>query len=65
MQATGNVTEAEKKEAGEDGKSEEKAAEEQKVKSEETAENAGEVKSRKRKILSVILQCLRLDRLLL
>ena len=35
--ATGNVTEAEKKEAGEDGKSEEKAAEEQKVKSEETA----------------------------
>ena len=43
--ATGNVTEAEKKEAGEDGKSEEKAAEEQKVKSEETAENAGEVKT--------------------
>ena len=42
---TGNVTEAEKKEAGEDGKSEEKAAEEQKVKSEETAGNAGEVKA--------------------
>ena len=41
---TGNVTEAEKKEAGEDGKSEEKAAEEQKVKSEEAAGNAGEVK---------------------
>ena len=42
---TGNVTEAEKKEAGEDGKSEEKAAEEQKVKSEEAAGNAGEVKA--------------------
>lgn len=42
---TGNVTEAEKKEAGEDGKSEEKAAEEQKVKSEETAGNAGKVKA--------------------
>ena len=41
---TGNVTEAEKKEAGEDGKSEEKAAEEQKVKSEETAEDAGSEK---------------------
>lgn len=47
--ATGNVTEAEKKEAGEDGKSEEKAAEEQKVKSEETAENAGEVKTQEAK----------------
>ena len=47
--ATGNVTEAEKKEAGEDGKSEEKAAEEQKVKSEETAENAGEVKAQEAK----------------
>ena len=46
---TGNVTEAEKKEAGEDGKSEEKAAEEQKVKSEETAENAGEVKTQEAK----------------
>ena len=42
---TGNVTEAEKKEAGEDGKCEEKAAEEQKVKSKETAGNAGEVKA--------------------
>lgn len=42
---TGNVTEAEKKEAGEDGKSEEKAAEEQKVKSEEAVGNAGEVKA--------------------
>lgn len=47
--ATGNVTEAEKKEAGEDGKSEAKAAEEQKVKSEETAENAGEVKAQEAK----------------
>ena len=47
--ATGNVTEAEKKEAGEDGKSEEKVAEEQKVKSEETAENAGEVKTQEAK----------------
>ena len=47
--ATGNVTEAEKKEAGEDGKSEEKAAEEQKVKSEETVENAGEVKTQEAK----------------
>lgn len=47
--ATGNVTEAEKKEAGEDGKSEEKAEEEQKVKSEETAENAGEVKTQEAK----------------
>ena len=47
--ATGNVTEAEKKEAGEDGKSEAKAAEEQKVKSEETAENAGEVKTQEAK----------------
>ena len=47
--ATGNVTEAEKKEAGEDGKSEEKAAEEQKVKSEETAGNAGEVKAQEAK----------------
>ena len=46
---TGNVTEAEKKEAGEDGKSEEKAAEEQKVKSEETAENAREVKTQEAK----------------
>ena len=46
---TGNVTEAEKKEAGEDGKSEEKVAEEQKVKSEETAENAGEVKTQEAK----------------
>ena len=46
---TGNLTEAEKKEAGEDGKSEEKAAEEQKVKSEETAENAGEVKTQEAK----------------
>ena len=46
---TGNVTEAEKKEAGEDGKSEEKAAEEQKVKSEETAGNAGEVKAQEAK----------------
>ena len=46
---TGNVTEAEKKEAGEDGKSEAKAAEEQKVKSEETAENAGEVKAQEAK----------------
>ena len=47
--ATGNVTEAEKKEAGEDGKSEEKAAEEQKVKSEETAQNAGEVNTQEEK----------------
>ena len=46
---TGNVTEAEKKEAGEDGKSEEKAAEEQKVKSEETAQNAGEVNTQEEK----------------
>ena len=46
---TGNVTEAEKKEAGEDGKSEEKAAEEQKVKSEEAAGNAGEVKAQEAK----------------
>ena len=46
---TGNVTEAEKKEAGEDGKSEEKAAEEQKVKSEETAGNAGEVSTQEAK----------------
>lgn len=46
---TGNVTEAEKKEAGEDGKSEEKAAEEQKVKSEEATENAGEVKTQEAK----------------
>ena len=47
--ATGNVTEVEKKKAGEDGKSEEKAAEEQKVKSEEAAENAGEVKAQEAK----------------
>ena len=46
---TGNVTEAEKKEAGEDGKSEEKAAEEQKVKSEEAAGNAGEVSTQEAK----------------
>ena len=46
---TGNVTEAEKKEAGEDGKSVEKAAEEQKVKSEEAAGNAGEVKAQEAK----------------
>lgn len=46
---TGNVTEAEKKEAGEDGKSEEKAAEEQKIKSEETAQNAGEVNTQEEK----------------
>jgi len=47
--ATGNVTEVEKKKAGEDGKSEEKAAEEQKVKSEEATENAGEVKAQEAK----------------
>ena len=46
---TGNVTEAEKKEAGEDGKSEEKAAEEQKVKSEEAVGNTGEVKAQEAK----------------
>lgn len=46
---TGNVTEAEKKEAGEDGKSEEKAAEEQKVKTEEAAGNAGEVSTQEAK----------------
>ena len=46
---TGNVTEAEKKEAGENGKSEEKAAEEQKVKSEEAAGNAGEVSTQEAK----------------
>lgn len=46
---TGNVTEAEKKEAGEDEKSEEKAAEEQKVKSEEAVGNAGEVKAQEAK----------------
>ena len=47
--ATGNVTEAEKKEAGEDGKSEEKISEWQDVKTEETAQNAGEVNTQEEK----------------
>lgn len=47
--ATGNVTEAEKKEAGEDGKSEEKISERQDVKTEETAQNAGEVNTQEEK----------------
>ncbi|RHG61513.1 putative sodium/potassium/calcium exchanger [Coprococcus comes] len=46
---TGNVTEAEKKEAGEDGKSEEKISERQDVKTEETAQNAGEVNTQEAK----------------
>ena len=46
---TGNVTEAEKKEAGEDGKSEEKISERQDVKTEETAQNAGEVSTQEAK----------------
>lgn len=46
---TGNVTEAEKKEAGEDGKSEEKVSERQDVKTEETAQNAGEVSTQEAK----------------
>lgn len=46
---TGNVTEAEKKEAGEDGKSEEKISERQDVKTEETAQNAGEVNTQEEK----------------
>ena len=47
--ATGNGTEAEKKEAGEDGKSEEKISERQDVKTEETAQNAGEVNTQEAK----------------
>lgn len=47
--ATGNVTEAEKKEAGEDGKSEAKISERQDVKTEETAQNAGEVNTQEEK----------------
>ena len=47
--ATGNGTEAEKKEAGEDGKSEEKISERQDVKTEETAQNAGEVNTQEEK----------------
>lgn len=43
--AAGNVTEAEKKETGEEGKAEEKASEDQNVETEEAAENAGEVKT--------------------
>lgn len=46
---TGNVTEAEKKEAGEDGKSEEKISERQDVKTEKTAQNAGEVNTQEEK----------------
>lgn len=47
--ATGNGTEAEKKEAVEDGKSEEKISERQDVKTEETAQNAGEVNTQEEK----------------